>query len=646
MASIHGKSLIATIAIFCCRFTGLLREICFTALFGATGAMDAFLSAFRVPNMLRDIFAEGALSQSFTSTMSKVDQQKGNAPAWGLANRVISQLSSLMLIVVALGILLTGILMQTLYPKKALAYFTPVASLHISNTEAGNSQLSYMGQGLNKDGQDALHFSYSSPQNPAVALRESAASYWINVDVFNSQDIRIGDTLQITDESIYLSTPSGEQQAIPLEESNFMELAIQLCRIMWPFILLASVSALCMGALNVFGIFGLPNLSSAAFNIVIILLGALLGWMIDPDFGPRALYGFAIAVVAGGLAQIAIQVPKMWKLGFRPRFDIGLRWNEGRLNFSDHEVKKVWMLMIPGAIAAGITQFNVFINTSFALYLPSGAVTALTMAFHLWQLPVALFGVAVSMVVLPLISRLVAQGDKNEISYQLAIALRFVAFFAIPSAIFLFIWGEEIVSVFFQRGRFDADSSALTGQVLSAYALGLFSYAGMKVLQPVFLALEKPWAPAFLSLGCCVVSITMNYLFVRVFGFGAASLALTTALVTTLNFLFYFLFLRKLIGSISLGVLCPGLLRICAAAFCLAVQCWVLERLFMQGFTSWGFFARFGTLALFGSLVGAIYLGICYLFGVPELHMLLDRFRKKAVASGGTDEDNNSPAAE
>ncbi len=646
MASIHGKSLIATVAIFCCRFTGLLREICYTALFGASGAMDAFLSAFRLPNMLRDMFAEGALSQSFTSTMSKVEQQEGKTAAWCVANRVITQLSSLMIIIVALGVLLTGVLMQTLYPKKALAHFSPAASLSVFSDASEDTRIEYMGQGQDKDGQDVLHFRYQSENHAAATLSESAQPYWINVESFNNKQVRIGSQLVLLDGSLYKPDSSGLVKIVTMEESNYIELAIQLSRIMWPFILLASVSALCMGTLNVFGIFGLPNLSSAAFNIVIIAVGALLGWMIDPNYGPRALYGFAIAVVVGGLAQVLIQLPKMYKLGFRPRLDLGLRRIEGKLRFADPYVKKVWLLMIPGALAAGITQFNIFINTSFALYLPSGAVTALTMAFHLWQLPVALFGVAVGMVVLPLISRLVQQGDRDEISYQLAIALRFVAFFAIPSAIFLFIWGEEIVSVFFQRGRFDADSSMLTGQVLAAYSLGLFSYAGMKVLQPVFLALEKPWAPAFLSLGTCAVSIAMNFLFVRVLGFGAASLAFTTAFVTTLNFVFYFLFLRKIIGSISMGVLVPGLLRISAAAFCLGVQCWVLEYYFMQDFTSWGFLARLGTLALFGSVVGAIYLGMCYLFEVPELHMLLNRFRKKAVASGGTDEDNNSPAAE
>ena len=110
MASMHKKSLIATAAIFCCRFTGLLREVVYTALFGATGALDAFLTAFRVPNMLRDMFAEGALSQSFTSVMSKVEKQDGKEAAWTLASRVSSQLISLMLCIVSIGILLAGVI--------------------------------------------------------------------------------------------------------------------------------------------------------------------------------------------------------------------------------------------------------------------------------------------------------------------------------------------------------------------------------------------------------------------------------------------------------------------------------------------------------------------------------------------------------
>lgn len=614
MASLHKKSLIATAAIFCCRFTGLLREVVYTALFGATGALDAFLTAFRVPNMLRDMFAEGALSQSFTSVMSKVEQSEGSSAAWKMAHMVVSQLVSLMVCIVAVGVLLAGICMQQLYPAKARLHVEP--SVACSTEQGANA--SFLGMSQDAEGLPIARFAcaYSDP----TFLPQSV------VRMASLQKLQPGQAVILTSGS---KPTSSHLPVLQVESRNYLDLATDLCRIMWPFILLASLSALSMGALNVFGVFGLPNLASAAFNLTTVIAGGAIGWFIDPAFGPDALYGFAIAVVLGGAAQILVQIPRLRSKGYRPRWNIGLTWQMGRLAFTDSCVRKVWLLMIPGVIAAGITQTNIFINTSFALYLPAGAVTAISGAFHLWQLPVALFGVAVGMVVLPAVSRMsLSQGD-NGIATHLAQAMRFVAFFAVPSAVFLGIWGEEIVSIFFQRGRFDAAASALTGQVLSAYSLGLLGYAGMKVLQPVFLALEKPWAPACLALAACALSISLNYTFVHIFHLGASWLALTTSVVTSLNFLFYFFYLRHLLGSMAERELLPGLLRILAAGSVLGIICWQTRELFFHGFTSWGFGVRFTALAIGGTLTGGLYLAAAFIFRVPELQMFAMRFLRR-----------------
>ncbi len=614
MSSLHKKSLIATAAIFCCRFTGLLREVVYTGLFGATGALDAFLTAFRVPNMLRDMFAEGALSQSFTSVMSKVEKQEGPGAAWKLANQVVAQLISLMVCIVAAGVLLSGFLMQQLYPERATLKIQCADSAAAALTVA---EATYTGTTRDADGRAVATFELPAPlaDCPAEAV----------VRLSSLEKYQPGSTLKLSAQP----TPG----AVRVEQQDFMGLAASLCRIMWPFILLASLSALSMGALNVFGIFGLPNLASAAFNLTTVGFGCLIGWMIDPTFGPDALYGFAIAVVLGGAAQVLVQLPALRRKGYHPSWSLGLRLQAGKLLFTDPTARRVWMLMIPGVIAAGITQTNIFINTSFALYLPGGSVTALSGAFHLWQLPVALFGVAVGMVVLPSVSRMTVeeggQGGAN-IAMHLAQAMRFVAFFAVPSAVLLGIWGEEIVSIFFQRGRFDAHASALTGQVLSAYCLGLLGYAGMKVLQPVFLALERPWAPAGLALFSAAISVALNYSFVHVFHFTEVSwLALTTSAVTTLNFLFYFFYLRHLLGTMATRTLIPGLLRILAAGTVLGVICWQIRGLFFTDFLHWGFFARFGALAIAGSIAGGIYLAASFLFRVPELEAFSKRFLKR-----------------
>ncbi len=626
MSSMQKKSLIATAAIFCCRFTGLLREVVYTGLFGATGALDAFLTAFRIPNMLRDMFAEGALSQSFTSVMSKVERQEGREAAWKMARQVISQLLSLMLCIVALGVLLSGFLMQQLYPERAQVVMLMDDSGTALPETAPEASVIYQGITENKDGLKEAVF------RGDIILSCLTSKSCIRVDELERRAV-VGETFTLSP-TAPAKPASAESKAFRVEAQDFMGLAANLCRIMWPFILLASLSALCMGALNVFGIFGLPNLASAAFNLTTVAVGLALGWWIDPAFGPDALYGFAVAVLFGGAAQVLVQLPKLRKEGFAFGWNIGLRWQLGRLAFADAAVRRIWLLMIPGVIAAGITQTNVFINTAFALYLPGGSVTALSSAFHLWQLPVALFGVAVGMVVLPSVSRMtLTSGGQSDIPVHLARAMRFVAFFAVPSAVFLGIWGEEIVSIFFQRGRFDAAASALTGQVLAAYSLGLLAYAGMKVLQPVFLALEKPWAPAGLALVACAISVGMNYVFVHVFHLGAQWLALTTSVVTTLNFFFYFFYLRHLLGNMAAGVLLPGLLRILVAGVLLGLICWEVEGLFFENFTSWGFMARFAALAVGGTMAGVLYLAACYVCRVPELEQFAARFLRRRKAS-------------
>lgn len=614
MASFQSKSLIATAAIFCCRFTGLLREITYTALFGATGALDAFLTAFRVPNMLRDMFAEGALSQSFTSVMSKVEQAEGREAAWAMAHRVIAQLMSLMVCIVAGGVLLAGVCMKHLYPQRALVKIELRDPLLTDGAERVGAV--FNGVSENADGLPEASFLLDQPLTGFSA--ESC------VRLKELEKLEPGQDVELS------SQPAAG--ALRVEERSYLGMAADLCRIMWPFILLASLSALCMGALNVFGIFGLPNLASAAFNLTTISVGIGLGWFIDPSFGPEALYGFAIAVVLGGAAQVLVQLPRLWKNGYRPHWDIGLRWQGWHPVFTDERVRLVWRLMIPGAIAAGITQTNVFINTSFALYLPGGAVTALSCAFHLWQLPVALFGVAVGMVVLPAVSRMTVTRGNREISQQLAVAMRFVAFFAVPSAVVLGAWGEEIVSVFFQRGRFDAQAAALTGEVLAAYSLGLLGYAGMKVLQPVFMALEKPWAPAGLALVACALSIGLNYTFVHVLGLGASWLALTTACVTTLNFLFFFFYLRHLLGSMASKVLLPGVVRICVAGLALALFCRFVRGMYLVGFTGWEFSSRIGALVLAGAAAGVVYVLAAALLRVPELELVVRKFFRRRAS--------------
>ncbi len=214
MASMHKKSLIATAAIFCCRFTGLLREVVYTALFGATGALDAFLTAFRVPNMLRDMFAEGALSQSFTSVMSKVEKSDGPQAAWSMANMVVSQLISLMVCIVAAGVLLAGLCMQQLYPAKARLVVEPVPAVAPAEPAAAT----FTGLRADGDGLPVAHFSYNA-ELPATLTPESV------VRLSAVEKLQPGDKVALAADAV----PAGQElPVLRVESRHFIDLAANL----------------------------------------------------------------------------------------------------------------------------------------------------------------------------------------------------------------------------------------------------------------------------------------------------------------------------------------------------------------------------------------------------------------------------------
>lgn len=520
--SLLKNSLIASGAVFACRFTGMAREIVYTSIFSLSGVLDAFYMAFRIPNLLRDLFAEGALSQAYTSVATKTREAEGDDAAWELTNKVATQLSTLMIAIVTVGILLAGPIMELLY----------------SGDHSGSDQF----------------------------------------------------------------------------------LATELSRIMWPFIGFASLSALVMGALNMVGVFGLPMLASAAFNITSILFGLLIGYIIDPAFGPNALFGFACGVTLGGVAQMAVQLPRLRRAGFR--WKLNFQWK-------DAKIRKIWGLMLPSVLASGVTQFNVFINSGFALDLQKGSVAALTTAFRLWQLPVGLFGVATGMVVLPTVARMMVGDGRQEVATHIARGVRLVAFFAVPSFLILWILGTEFVSSVYQHGRFGPEDSRFAGAVLEAYAIGLLGYAGTKVVQPVFLALEKRWVPLIAAAVALSVSVGLNYYFVYVLHKDAAWLALTTSVITTFNFLFYFFYLRAQLGGIDGKKLCSGLLKIGLAGILFGAVCWAGKAWFLQGYLDWSFPARILGLSLVCGCAGVLYLAAAFLMKTPELDAVRAKFMKR-----------------
>ncbi|MDD5262313.1 MAG: murein biosynthesis integral membrane protein MurJ [Methylacidiphilales bacterium] len=494
-------------AIFGSRILGLFREILLSAIFGASLELDALKTAFRIPNLLRDLFAEGALSTAFVTTFSQKLAKEGKPEAFRLANLVLTTLAGFLFIVTVWGILFSDWIVRILAPGFA---------------------------------------------------------------------------------------------GIP----GKMELTVTLTQIMFPFILVVALAAIYMGLLNSLGSFGLPASASTAFNVVSILVGAGAGWLYDPHFGSKAIYGFAIGVVAGGLIQWLIQVPRAWQLGFRPAL---------ALDFKDPGLRKVLILMMPAIIAGSAVQINVMVNTRFASSFGNGAVTWLDNSFRLMQLPIGMFGVAISMVTLPSVSRSAALENLSEFRSKIQESLRCMFFLTLPASAGLALAAHPIIALIFQRGAYKAFDTGQTALLLQYYTLGLAGYAAIKVLAPAFYALDRVKTPVQISLTGIALNIGFNLLFIHVLHLGLISLPLSTSLVALINFVQLAWWIQKPIGRLTDLAFCMSLGKI---AFSTLIM--ILALLGLRYLLS-GTPAAIQVLLLM-STGATVYFGAAWLLKLEEIH--------------------------
>jgi putative peptidoglycan lipid II flippase len=514
-------------AVMCSRLLGLVREQVFAGLFGATRNYDIFLIAFRVPNLLRDLFAEGALSTAFVTTFSKKIATEGDQSAWALAHKIATLTAVFMSAVTLLGIV---------FSRQLIAV---------------------IGWGFKPD-----------------------------------------------------------EQAM----------TVLLTQIMWPFILLVSLAALVMGMLHSKKVFGMPAMASTFFNIGSILGGVILGWWLDPHFGRRALIGLALGTLIGGFMQFVVQLPSLRKIGYRFRADFAWR---------DEGVRTVLRLMAPAIIAASAVQVNVLVNSSFASLLEKGAVSWLSIAFRLMQLPLGIFGVAIGTVTLPLVSRSAALGNTEEFRSILARGMRLAFFLTVPSTIGLILLARPIISVIYEHGRFNPEMTAQTAAALQYYAIGLAAYSALKVLTPAFYAIDRRKTPMMVSFLAIGMNVLLNWLFTFQLGLRHRGLALSTGLVATLNFLILYALMRHHVRGLETGRMFVSLGKIAAAGLVLALTCWGANSFVLSDWQQIHFPLRLALLLATITVAGGAFFAAAFVFGLDEMQEIASIFRRRFGKSSG-----------
>lgn len=401
------------------RILGLVREQVRAHYLGTSMASDAFGLAFQIPNLLRRLVAEGAMSAGFIPVLNQVEEEEGRDAALAFANRYFN----LVLLVV------------TLLSAAGMIGASVIISLY-----------ALLGGG------------------------------------------------QVDPEAFALTT--------------------SLTRWMFPYIAFVALAAVAQGVLNTYRVFWVSAASSIAMNVAIIAAAVGLAGRLD-----QAAYAFAVGVLAGGLLQFVVQIPYVFRLGYRwnPDFEVGPK------------VRKAVWLLVPTLFGAGVYQVNVMISQAIAWKLGGGAVSSLQFSSRLLELTLGVFAVAISTVVLPSLSRDAAGERLDEVRDTVMYAVRLCCFVCFPMLAGLFLLRTETASLLFERGAYGRESTWMTSYAMSFHLIGLVHIALARIFVPVFYAFKDTKTPVWVAFASMLLNVGLCYALAPTLGHGGIALANTAS---------------------------------------------------------------------------------------------------------------------
>jgi putative peptidoglycan lipid II flippase len=508
------------------RVLGYVRDQRITLLLGTTLSADAYVLAYRIPNLFRRLVAEGSMTASFIPVFTGYMREKSKEEVWDFANRLFWTLALVAAVITILGMVFS----------------------------------------------------------PAV------------VQLFSGPNVA-------------------------------REQAVDLNRIIFPYLFFIALAALAMGILNCFHIFGLPAATPVLLNVATILFSIGIVW----HYFKNAATSLAVGVLVGGVLQFLIQVPTLVQKGMNFNFGV---------SFSHPAIRDVARLMLPRLFGIGIGQINLLIDTKFATaaMMPPGSLAALYVADRVMELVLGGYAIAVATAILPMMSHQAAAKDYESLKKTLSFSVRIVAFITIPAALGLMVLREPIIRVLFQHGQFVAESTKLTARALLYYAIGLPALATVKLVVPAFYSTRDTKTPVVVASISLVINIVLNILFLEVFfrRVQNGGPALATALATFFDFFALLIIFRLRYGSMGTLEIFRSFAKVSLCAGIMGVACW-----FGNYYTAFTVHSRFlvQLLVFSGLIIGAtiLYLALAWIFRCHEIEEVYGIAVRRRTAGGEND---------
>jgi len=385
------------------------------------------------------------------------------------------------------------------------------------------------------------------------------------------------------------------------DDPEKFSLATEFTRITFPFLLFVSLSSLLSGVLNTNNKFAAAAAAPIALNIVLIL-SMLVSFYFNQNFARN----LSIGVTLAGMLQLIILFIFTRKFYF-PSIRLSLKIRESLKNF----FKK----LLPSIFSSGITQINILIGTIIASF-QSGAVSYLYYADRVYQINLAIAGIAVGTVTLPSLSKSIKMNDQNSVNLIQNKSIELSLLLSLPATFALLIASKEIVTCLFGYGSFDTVDVIYTSLALTYFALGVPAFALIKVLSNFYFARDNTKIPFYISFITMIVNIVISVSLFKKYGFIIIPIA--TSISTWIAILIYFYLLnhKKIINFENKMLL--NLLKISFAVILMCLFLYFSLDYFEDKF-EYGYNFKLIYLLIVVGLSAGIYLFTTNLLGVLSL---------------------------
>ena len=394
-----------------------------------------------------------------------------------------------------------------------------------------------------------------------------------------------------------------------------LELATELSRWTFPYLLFISMVALLSGILN-----SLTRFAIAAFAPALLNVALIVGLLVSPPDNVETVRNMAIAVLVGGIAQFALCWVAVRKAGVRLRF--------GRPRMTP-AVRELVVLILPATAAAGVYQISQLFYAYFSAGLGEGALTMLSYADRLNQLPLSIIGTALGVAILPALSQAIARDDNSEAADVQARAFDLSMLLTLPATLALAVAAGPIIGALYQGGEYSVEDARVTGNILAILVTGLPAYVLVKVLTPAFYARRNVKTPVRIAMSVLAGGILANFLLIPIMGI--YSLATVTSASAWINFALLFGILYAKGHFRMPRWLVARLAKQMIAALAMAAALYAIRMVLGDWFFG-GVIERVAGLAALVGTGAVVYFAVAWVIGGIDKEAITTLIRRKKVA--------------